>query len=308
MAFFSVVIPLYNKSGFIEQTMRALLAQTFTDFEVIVVNDGSTDDGGAKVKALDDPRIRYYERENKGVAAARNFGITMAHADFVAFLDADDYWYPDFLQAMCRNIIRFPEEKVFSTAIEIETARKIFPAQYSIHKTSYVQTVDFFEASSQECVIWTSAAVFHKSVFEACGSFDPKVRYAEDTDLWMRIGLQFPVVFNWAILARYVYDPASVSRGSRYIFEPGSFAKYADLEKTHRGLRKFLDLNRFSAAIKSKLAGDRAGFKSAYDGIDLHNLSAKKRTLLHLTRFQLQVLVWIKTKLAEYGLGNSIFK
>lgn len=308
MAFFSVVIPLYNKERFIAQTLQSVLAQTFQDIEIIIVNDGSTDRSESVVQGFNDPRIQYYLRENKGVSAARNLGITMAKADYIAFLDSDDYWYPDFLQTMHRNITRFPEHKVFTSAIEIETARNIFPASYSIEKTGYCEVVDFFEASSKEAVIWTSAAVFHKSVFEKSGIFDTKVNFAEDTDLWIRVGLDFKVVFDWKILARYVFDGKSFSRGKYYFFEERSFLKYAELELTHPGLKKFLDLNRFSVAIKSKLSGDKANFRKCYDAIDFKNLGAKKKMLLHLTRFQLQVLVKVKSLMADWGLGNSVFK
>lgn len=308
MAFFSVVIPLYNKAQFVGKTLQSVLAQTFADIEIIIVNDGSTDQSEAVVQQFDDPRIQYYLRENKGVAAARNLGITLASADYVAFLDADDYWYPDFLQTIHRNITRFPEQKVFTAAIEIETQRTVFPASYAIEKTGYVEVVDFFEASDKEAVIWTSAAVLHQDVFKQSGVFDTNVKYAEDTDLWMRVGLDFKVVFDWKILARYVYDGKSVSRGGQYFFEQSSFLKYTELEQQHPGLKKFLDLNRFSVAIKSKLAGDQASFRKAYDGIDFKNLNTKKKILLHLTRFQLQLLVKLKSLLADWGLGNSVFK
>jgi len=141
MPFFSVIIPLYNKEPFIADTLNSVLSQTFPDFEIIIVNDGSTDAGEEKVLQFKDPRIRYYIRENKGVAAARNLGITLANAPYIAFLDSDDLWYPDFLQTIHRNIGRFPEQKVFSAAIEIETAKNIIPAQYSIKKTGYVEVV-----------------------------------------------------------------------------------------------------------------------------------------------------------------------
>lgn len=309
MPFFSIVIPLYNKEHFIAQTLQSVLAQTFGDFEVIIINDGSTDASEAKVRQFDDPRIQYYLRENKGVSAARNLGITMAKADYIAFLDSDDFWYPDFLQTMHRNISRYGNQyKVFSSAIEIETSRNVFPAEYSIEKKGYCEVVDFFEASIKEAVIWTSAAVFHKSVFEQSGVFDNSIKHAEDTDLWIRIGLDFKIVFDWKVLARYVYDNQSVSRGKQYFFEQSSFSKYAEREKTHPGLKKFLDLNRFSVAIKSKMAGDHKNFHQCYDAIDFRNLSIKKRTLLHLTGFQLRVLVAIKRELANLGFGSSVFK
>lgn len=308
MPFFSVVIPLYNKEKFIDNTLKSVLSQTFTDFEIIIVNDGSTDHSEQKVLQFQDSRIRYYSKKNEGVAIARNFGIKKSNADFICFLDADDFWHPDFLKVMHAYIHQIPAQKVFACAIEIETAKTIFPAQYAIKKSADFEIVNYFEASTKESVIWTSGAVLHKSVFEKSGVFDPKVKMAEDTDLWIRIGLHYPVVFIWKILARYVYDEKSVSRQDHYIFEESSFLKYTAEEKENKALKKFLDFNRFSVAIKSRLIGDFPNFKKARNGIDFKNLPLKKSILLHLPVFILKPLISIKIVLANAGLGNSVFK
>ena len=125
MPFFTVIIPLYNKENFIENTLKSVLNQNFTDFEVIIINDGSTDKSEEKVFRFKDSRILYFLKSNEGVSATRNFGIEKANAQYIAFIDADDYWYPDFLQEMYRYITLFPEQKVFSSAIETETLKKI---------------------------------------------------------------------------------------------------------------------------------------------------------------------------------------
>lgn len=308
MPFFSVIIPLYNKKDFIAKTLQSVLAQTFGDFEIIIVNDGSTDGSEAKIQQFSDPRIHYYLRENKGVSAARNLGITMSNADYIAFLDADDFWYPDFLQTMHRNIGRFTDQKVFAAAIEIETKRNVIPAEYSIEKTGYCEVVDFFKASTKETVIWTSAAVFHKSVFEKSGVFDAEIRSGQDTDLWIRIGLDFPVVFDWKIQARYVFDPISLSKNRNYTNTKINFSKFSELEKTNVDLKKFLDLNRYSLAIKSKLGNDSKGFSNFSKQIDTQNLTPRKRILLKLPASILKILLKFNQFLADNGLGNSVFR
>ncbi len=308
MPFFSVVIPLYNKEPFIGQTLQSLIAQTFADFEIIIINDGSTDAGEAKVLSFPDPRIRYYLRENKGVSAARNLGITMAKGQYIAFLDADDHWYPDFLQCMHRNITRFPDQKVFSCAIEIETAKNLVPAEYSIDRNHPVEIVDFFKASFKETVLWTSATVIHKSVFDRSGMFDTRMRSGEDTDLWIRIGLDYPVVFDWKVMARYGFDPKSLSRDRSYTTSKIDFSKFDALEPTHPDLKKYLDMNRFALAVKSKLNGDKKAFRHLEQGIDPGNLSPKRRILLQLPGGLLRALLQINRWLAENGLGNSVFR
>lgn len=308
MPFFSVIIPLYNKENFIENTINSVLNQSFIDFELIIINDGSTDNSEAKIMQFKDARIRYYVKENEGVSIARNLGITTAQAEYITFIDADDYWYPNFLQEMFDTINRFSEQKVFSAAKEIETKKNIFPAQYSIKKKADCQIVNYFDASHKESIIWTSSAVFHKSVFKEAGVFDTEIKIGEDTDLWIRIGLKYPVVFNWTILARYIFDKQSVSRNHHYIFEEKSFLKYAIEEKENKSLKKFLDLNRFTVAIKNKLNDNPENFRKTFSQINHENLSLKKRILLHLPAPLLEILITIKVYLADIGLGKSVFK
>lgn len=308
MPYFSIVIPLYNKENFIIDTLHSVLSQTFADFEIIIVNDGSTDRSEEKALQFKDPRIRYYSKENGGVSSARNYGIELSNSKYVTFIDADDYWYPDFLQEMHNNINKFPDIKVFSAAIEIETSKKTIPANYSIKKTGDCEIVNYFAASIKRTVLCSSSSVFHKTVFTQIGQFDPKLKSGEDTDLWIRIGLVYPILFSWKILARYVYDQNSLSKNHKITIVSINFSNYQLLEETNPDLKKFLDLNRFSLAIKSKLINDNESFKNLYSKIDLTKLPLKKRFLLTLPVFLLKRLIDLKTVLANLGLGNSVFK
>lgn len=308
MAFFSVIIPLYNKENFIENTIKSILNQTFQDFEIIVVNDGSTDKSEEKVLQFKDDRIRYFNKKNEGVSQTRNFGLTEANTDFVAFLDADDYWYPSFLETMHHYCTLFPKQKVFAAAFEIETSKKVFPAAYSIRKTGNFEFVNYFRASSKESVILTSGAVFKKSIFKKTGVFDPNIKSGQDTDLWIRIGIIFPVLFIWKILVRYTHDENSLSKNKNLMHAKMDFSKFSELEKTDPDLKYFLDLNRFSLAIKSKLTHNKTQFKYYYNEINLKNLGLRKRLLLTLPSNILVLLIQIKLKLAEFGLGSSVFK
>lgn len=308
MAFFSVIIPLYNKENFIESTLKSVLHQSFGDFEVLIINDGSTDKSEEKVLNFKDDRIHYFYKENEGVSAARNFGIEKAKSNYITFIDADDYWYPDFLQVMYQNIHHHSELKVFSAAIEIETSKKVIPSHYSIVKTGDCEIVNYFDASLKETVICTSCAVFHISVFEKTGGFDIHLKSGEDTDMWIRIGLIYPILFSWKILARYVYDSKSLTKNHKITIHSLDFSKYAFQEKTNPSLKKFLDLNRFSLAIKSKIMGDKTNFLKFYKAINLKNMSLKKRILLKLPIYLLNPLIDLKTLLANFGLGNSVFK
>ncbi|MNX13478.1 putative glycosyltransferase EpsJ [compost metagenome] len=309
MAFFSIIIPLYNKEHFIENTIQSIMNQTFQDFEIIVINDGSTDRSEEKLLQFKDSRIQYFSKKNEGASVTRNYGIEKANADFITFLDADDYWYPTFLETMFTNIKKLPNQKVFAAAIEFETSKKIIPAQYSISKTNNdFEIVDYFQASLKETVLCTSCAVFHKTVFEAAGNFDTKIKSGQDTDLWIRVGLIYPIVFSWKILARYIYDPKSLSKNNKLIHEKMDFSKYEEIEKTNSDLKKFLDLNRFSLAVKSKIAGEEVLFAKYSQPIKWNDLGLKKRIILHLPAFALVFLIKLKTVLANLGFGSSVFK
>lgn len=111
----SVVIPLYNKGDFVEEAVRSALAGPTPPMEVIVVDDGSTDDGPERVEAFGDPRVRLLRQENAGVSAARNRGLELAQGDLVAFLDADDVWLPEYLSSIVDQAVEFPDCGILTT-------------------------------------------------------------------------------------------------------------------------------------------------------------------------------------------------
>lgn len=308
MAFFSIVIPLYNKENFIVKTINSVIQQTFTDFEIIIVNDGSTDKSETKVLDFNDSRIHYFSKKNEGVSSARNFGIEKATSNYICFLDADDYWHPNFLAEFHKVITENPNKKVFSCAIEIGIKNKIYPAKYSINSTEKTQIVNYFEASSKQSIISSSSVVFHKSVYESIGVFDPTIKTSEDTDFWIRVGIGYPIVFINTILARYVDSTYGLSRTKKDFSTSLNYNKFATLETTNLPLKRFLDLNRFSDAIKAKIYGDSMNFKTFYSAIKEENLSFKKRILLKMPRIMLLVLIQLQQIGAQIGLTKSVFK
>jgi len=308
MPLFSIIIPLFNKEDHIDTTLKSALNQTFTDFEILIVNDGSTDKSEEKVSDFKDDRIQYFSKMNEGVSATRNFGISKASGKYIAFLDADDLWRLDFLQNMSLLILQFPDEKVFSSAIEVEIDGKIFEASYSIPKNEKPQLIDFFEGSSNQTALFTSSAVFKKSVFNQVGNFDTNLKTGEDIDLWIRIGLQHKVVFSWKIGARYCEAKNSLSKNNIDYAEKSDFLKYSKLESNNENLRKYLDLNRFSLALKAKMANQNLQFHRFKKLIDLKNLSWKQKIVLQLPASLLQLSYRLKTFLHKRNIRLSVFK
>ena len=124
----SVVIPLYNKEKQIAHTLQSVLNQTFQDFEIVIVDDGSTDGSVAEVEKFSDSRIRLIHQKNAGVSAARNRGIEAAKGDLIAFLDADDVWMPEYLATQYHLSQKYPDCNVFACNYEFrDTEGKVTP-------------------------------------------------------------------------------------------------------------------------------------------------------------------------------------
>ena len=121
---FSIVIPLFNKEKEIQQTLESVLKQTFHDFEVIIINDGSTDKSEQIVNSFTDDRILLISTDNKGVSQARNFGINYANGEIIAFIDADDYWFPNHLEELVKLYYRFPNCGSYCSRYKIQNTKE----------------------------------------------------------------------------------------------------------------------------------------------------------------------------------------
>ena len=180
----SVIIPLYNKEHYIKETIESVLAQTYTDFELIIVNDGSTDNSVNIVSMIEDPRIIIVNQKNAGVSSARNHGLQIAKGEYIAFLDADDTWLPGFLDAMFSLSQQYPEESVFSAAQENRPITTL-PTGVSVVK-------DFCSYFYCFC---TGTLFIKKSVFDKVGYFRQDIQIGEDFDMWLRIACHYNYVY-----------------------------------------------------------------------------------------------------------------
>jgi cellulose synthase/poly-beta-1,6-N-acetylglucosamine synthase-like glycosyltransferase len=204
----SVVIPLFNKGPYIARTIGSVLAQTLGDFEIIVVNDGSTDDGPQVVRRMSDPRIRLIEQTNAGVSAARNHGIREARADLVAFLDADDEWMPGFLAAIMNLQADYPEAGAYVTAHRIAKGpgvyRDVVAPGYNRGGRTRLMT-DYF-GSAHRMWIHTSSIVVRRRVFDRVGGFREGCAMGEDVDMWFRIAAYYDIAYCPRVASVWRYD------------------------------------------------------------------------------------------------------
>lgn len=212
----SVVIPLYNKGPHIARALNSVLAQTFQDFEVIVV-DGSTDDGAEVVRGFDDPRIRLIQEDNQGVSAARNQGIAAARAELIAFLDADDEWTPKHLETLLRLRDNYSEAGAYGTArLTIMEDLTVRPSSYSddIPPEPWEGLLSnyFRDAILGTPPLLTSVVAVPKYVLNEMGGFNTNTWYGEDADLWGRIALKYPIAFSWDGVG--IYHEEALNRAS----------------------------------------------------------------------------------------------
>lgn len=309
MAKFSVVIAVYNKEAYILKTLESVLTQSFSDFEIIVLNDGSTDSSEEIIKKVKNARLKYFSQQNMGVSAARNAAIKMAAAPFIALLDADDIWYPGHLSEINRLVEKYPAESVFAANSEIVKKGNVFKREYSIDVSGKKDLVtDYFEASQFDSILHSSSTVLKKDVFDVVGYYDPAFKSVEDIDFYVRIGLKYRIVFSPKTTVKYNSIAGSLSQTSRKTGEKADFSAYENFEKENPALKKFLDLNRYSLCLLAKLEGNDSAFSTNFEKIDLKNLSKKQVFLLKQNAKTLKFLFKTKENLQNLGFRLSVFK
>lgn len=201
----SVVIPLYNKERNIATTLRTVFNQTFQDFEIVIVNDGSTDDSVAEVEKTKDSRIRLFHQNNAGVSVARNRGIDEAKGEFIAFLDADDEWKPDYLATQMALAKQYRQCDVFACNYEFrDTEGQVKPT--ILRKIPFVEETgilsNYFEvASCSHPPICSISIMVRKSAIQSIGGFPVGIKSGEDLLTWARLACKYQIAYSKKVLA-----------------------------------------------------------------------------------------------------------
>lgn len=199
---FSVIIPLYNKEAEIERTLRSVLAQTLQPLEIVIVDDGSTDSSCERVEAIDSPLIKLHRQANAGSAAARNRAIELAEGEYIAMIDADDEWTPDYLSEIAQLIERHPDCGAWCSGFDIVSEDGTFAGDTPPQES--VLTADsYFAEAMKRYVCITSATTIARRVFDEVGGFPVGMRMGQDTYMWIKLARNYRVATTPKRLCRY---------------------------------------------------------------------------------------------------------
>ena len=223
----SVVIPLYNKADYIEATIDSVLTQSFADFEIVVVDDGSLDDGPTRVNRIPDARIRLFRKENQGVSSARNFGIRQAAGEYIFFLDADDTIKPDCLEEFASLTQEFPDAAFYTANF---SARHPDAGERIICHKKDKGYIDhpYRDLFKRNIFPRTGAMLVRKNCFDQAGFFLEQLCKYEDLELNIRLLDKFRVAYTPTVVMVYNLSSSNLSTGS--IAVEKEFASIIDLK------------------------------------------------------------------------------
>ncbi len=315
MPFFSVIIPLYNKSNFIKNTIESILNQIFQDFEIIIVEDCSTDNSLEIAKTVISDKIRIIRHEkNKGLSASRNTGIRNANSKYIAFLDADDLWKPNYLEKINSLINKFPEASLFATNYE-----ELYPNNVTVLPSTNIKNFnkdgiieDFFESNLSQSIYCACSLCVEKSVFEKIGFYNEEITFAEDIDFNIRANNRFKLAYSKEPLVTYtlLLENQITNTALKNKIIP-DFDSYEEIASKNPSFKKYLDFNRYVMAKHYKIENNKVGFNKMKKGVSknpkISGLNFKQRLLLNSPLFILKFIKKIKLFFVKKGIRFSTY-
>lgn len=280
--FFSVIIPLYNKEGFIADTLKSALHQTYQNFEILIVNDGSTDKSLNIASSFKDNRITILNQDNKGLSAARNNGIKHAQADYIAFLDADDLWKTDYLETQYKLISNYNDEFVFATNINLlkpKLTPNLLPIPYSSRFQKKI--TNYFELC--ENIFGPSSLVLRKEVMATIGVFNEAITYGEGDEFFIKCFQNYNLVYYTSPKVLYRTGiknqlTAPNKNSKRIIPDYDVYLK----NNTNYALKKYIDFVHYKLVVLYKMELNHEKVKFYKKKITPENLNLKRRIKYYL--------------------------
>lgn len=309
---FSIVIPLYNKANFIAETLQSVLQQTIEDFEIIIVNDASTDDSVNRANRIIDNRITVlHHKKNKGLSATRNTGIAYANADWICLLDADDIWENNYLATLSLLIQQFPEASIIGTDYQEKHSNTltVLPT-HTIHQalknTSFL-VKDNFEANMGQPLVCQSSMAFSRKVIADKMVFDENITYSEDIDFYIRNLSQHKVAYHYSpmVTIRVNYENQITNSGIKNKTIP-NFSTYKNII-TSKSMERYIDFQRYTFVLnyRKEKAFDKAN--ALQEDINFANLNWRQQLLIKLPYFLLKLMTNIKRFLLSKQIRVSSY-
>lgn len=249
---FSVIIPLYNKAPYIAKAIQSVLSQTIADYELIVVDDGSSDNSAEIASKAIEGRdnCQLIRQENAGVSMARNNGVAASHGDYLCFLDADDWWDPHFLEEMAELIAEFPNAGIYGTNYTIvnETKHKTRVSPVGVDsdfEKGYINYCQVY-AKTLSMPLTSISVAIPRPVFDEMKGFPKGITLGEDFLLWIHIALKHRAVFLNKPLAFYNQDVETANRGIGRLHKPQehmlwNLTDLEPLERTNQDYKQLVD-------------------------------------------------------------------
>lgn len=212
----SVIIPAYNAMAFLPETLESVLNQTFTDFEVLIINDGSPDGIVEWASEIKDSRVKLISQENQGISGARNTGLWSSQGEYLAFLDADDIWEASKLEKQVEYLEKYLDVGLVSTWISNVDRHGNFIDIYDYYKSGNELRKDLFRSNILSC---GSTPLVRRICFEKVGFFERSLSSAADWDMWLRIAMHFSIFVIQEPLVRYRRYPNSMSTNFKLMIQ-----------------------------------------------------------------------------------------
>lgn len=309
MSFFSVIMPLYNKAPYVRKAIESVLVQTIPDWELIVVDDCSTDGSADVVERITDPRIRTVQLDkNGGVGAARNRGVAESKAPYICFLDADDWWEPTFLEEMTGLIERHLGAGIYGTGYYmVKNARKRI-APIGVENGFVEGKINYCQVYAKTlCMPLTSITVaIPRAIFDETGGFKSHLKLGEDFDLWIRIALKHEVILLNKPLSNYNQDVDVTYRGTHHLRNPKEHMLWnldylEPEEKTNRDYKQLVDNLRTYGLMPYLLTTQyRNAARKVLNKVDW-NLQPKATRRLYKSP-----IAYLKLRMKILKLGSSV--
>ncbi len=310
MPFFTVIIPLYNKEKYISGAIESILNQTFTDFELLIVNDCSTDKSVEIATKFISDKVRIIHHEkNNGLAATRNTGIKKATSNYVTFLDADDLWRPFFLEKIYNLIQSFPEARIFGTNYEEvwdNTVKNPHNNSDSLPE-NFVGYVNFFKINTKQGLYNHGSVCFHKEVYENVGFYNESIQLSQDLDFNIRANYHYKLAYDNSVQMSYFMQTENqLTRSTLQNKTIPDYDNYEDWAKNNSDLKKYLDFERYVLGKRLKKNND-SRWEKMITNIDSNNLNWKQNLLLKLPSSVLNSLDKAKLFLLKLGIKPSTY-